>query len=111
MAAEAVAFTERYGTVYVPRQYATLARIQLELDEPAADVERTLARYEKLLERTRFRLIEGPLHEYRAALAERAGDRAARAAALGRAKDVYTACRMARDAERVARAHNSPTLA
>ena len=102
-AAEAVAFTERHGTVEVPRQYATLARVQLALEEPAADVERTLADYEKLLERTRFRVIEGPLHESRAKLAERAGDRAERAAALGRARDVYTACGMTRDAERVGR--------
>ncbi len=102
-AAEAVAFTERQGTVWVPRHYATLARVQLALDEPAADVERNLARYEKLLARTRFRLLEGPLHECRATLAERAGDSAERAAALGRALDVYTVCGMTPDAERVGR--------
>ena len=106
-AAEAVAFTERHGTVYVPFQYATLARVQLAQGEPAADVERTLAGYEKQLERTRFRTLEGPLHECRATLAERAGDNAARAAALGRARDVYTACGMTPDAERVAREQSS----
>jgi class 3 adenylate cyclase/tetratricopeptide (TPR) repeat protein len=102
-AAEAVAFLERNGTVWVPRQYATLVRAQLALDEPAADVERTLADYERLIEHTRYRLLEGPLHECHALLAERADDRTARAAALGRARDVYTACGMTRDAERVAR--------
>ncbi len=101
-AAEGVEFIQHNGTFNLPRVYATLARIQLALDEPAAAVEATLADYEKLLARGRYRVMEGPLHEYRATLAERAGDPAACTAALERAHDCYTTCAMTPAAERVA---------
>ena len=53
--------------------YAVLARAELELDAPAADVARTLDEYAALLERTEFRVFEGELHQLRARLANREG--------------------------------------
>ena len=65
--------------------YAVLARAQLHLHEPAADISATLDEYAALLERTELHLYEGELHELRARLAEREGDALARTAALRRA--------------------------
>jgi hypothetical protein len=101
-AVEAMVFAESNETYMHPRHYETLARVQLALDEPAAAVEATLGAYEKLIERTRFRMLEGGLHEQRATLAERAGEEAARTAALERARETYAACAMLPDAERMA---------
>ena len=65
-----------------PRSYAVLARAQLELRAPVADIARTLDEYAELLERTEFRLFEGELHQLRARLANREGRHVERAAAL-----------------------------
>ena len=46
--------------------YLTLARIQLARDEPAPDIERTLAAYEAVIERTGMRVLEEGLREMRA---------------------------------------------
>ena len=89
-------------SVFSPRSYALLARAQLELLEPAADIAFILDEYATLLERTRFRLYAGELDELRARLAEREGQLAERAAALHRAFDHYTHFDMAAQAARVA---------
>ena len=46
-----------------------LARAQLALGEPAADIARPLTEYVALLERAEYRLFEGELHELRVRLA------------------------------------------
>jgi hypothetical protein len=101
-AAEGVEFSRRNGNGNVPHVNATLARVQLTLDEPAADVEVTLADCEVLIATGDYRMLEGTLHELRATLAERAGDRAAHTAALERALETYKACGMTPAAEQVA---------
>jgi hypothetical protein len=82
--------------------YAELARAQLELHEPAADITRTLDEYAALLERSGFHLYEGELYELRARLADRAGRDTEKLAALQRAHDCYTRFGMTAQASRVA---------
>ena len=61
---------ETTGSVgWNPLGYLTLARIQHERDEPAEDIERTLAAYEAMIERTGMRLLETGLREMRARVA------------------------------------------
>ena len=79
-----------------------LARAQLALGEPAADIARPLAEYVALLERTEYRLFEGERHEPRARLADREGHQAETAAALQRARDCYTRFGMTAHAARLA---------
>lgn len=90
--------------VWNPHSYAVLVRAQLELNEPAADIARTLDEYAALLERTGFHLYEGELHELRARLADREGQEAEKTAALKRARDSYTRFGMTAQALRVAQA-------
>jgi hypothetical protein len=85
-----------------PHCYAVLARAQLALHEPAADITRTLDEYAALLERTGFHLYEGELHELQAQLAEREGHEAEKTAALQRAHECYTRFGMTAQAARVA---------
>ena len=80
--------------LFNPHSYAVLARAQLALEEPVADIARTLDEYEALLARTGFRIYEGELHELRARVAERA-------AALARAHECYTRFGMTAPAARV----------
>jgi hypothetical protein len=87
-----------------PHRYAVLARAQLELHEPAADITHTLDEYAALLERTGFHLYEGELHELRAQLADREGHQAEKTAGLQRARDCYSRFGMTAQAARVARA-------
>ena len=68
-----------------------LARAQLALSEPAADIVSTLDEYAALLERTEFHLYEGELHELRARLSEREGHEAETVAAVLSAYVCYTA--------------------
>ncbi len=88
----------------IPHSYAVLARAQLALVEPAANIAATLDEYAALLERTGFHLYAGELHELRARLAEREGHQADRTAALQRAFDSYTQFGMTEQAERIATA-------
>ena len=70
-AQEGFDFMEATGDVgWSPLGYLTLARIQLERREPAEDVERTLAAYETMIERTGMRLLERGLREMRARVAQ-----------------------------------------
>jgi class 3 adenylate cyclase len=70
-AVECYDFMETTGDVgWNPLGYLTLAEIQLARREPAADVERTLAAYEAVIERTGMRLLEGGLREMRARVAQ-----------------------------------------
>ena len=85
--------------------YAVLARVQLALAEPAADIAHTLDEYDALLIRTGARVYEGELHELRARLAEREGQLAKRAAALNRAFECYTRFGMTAQAKRIALQH------
>jgi hypothetical protein len=89
---------------WTPTCYAVLARAQLELAEPAADIAATLDEYAALLERSGFQLFEGELHELRARLAEREGQRNDAVAALARAHECYTRFGMTAQAARVAAA-------
>ncbi len=60
---------EKTGDVgWNPLGYLTLAEIQIARGEPAADVERTLAAYEAMIERTGMRLLEDGLREMRTRL-------------------------------------------
>jgi len=90
-------------SAYNPRSYAVLARAQLALNEPAADIASTLDEYAALLERTGFHLYEGELHELRAQLAEREDRETEKAAALRRAHDCYNRFGMTAQAARVAK--------
>ncbi len=74
-AAEGVVFMRESQCAWTPHSYAVLARAQLALGEPAADIASTLDEYAALLERTEFHLFEGELYELRARLAEREGRR------------------------------------
>jgi hypothetical protein len=66
-AQEAFDFMETTGGVgWNPLGYLTLARVQLARSEPTPDIERTLAAYEAVIERTGMRLLEGGLREMRA---------------------------------------------
>jgi class 3 adenylate cyclase/tetratricopeptide (TPR) repeat protein len=90
-AAEGVAFVKSTGIFgYGGYVSVTLARALLELGEPAAAVEATLDEYARDVEVSGLRLFEGPIHQLRASLAEREGDRAARRQWLERARDLYT---------------------
>ena len=91
------------SALWNPHSYAVLARAQLALEEPAADIASTLDEYAALLERTGFHLYEGELHELRARLAEREGREAEKVAALHRAYDCYTHFGMTAQAARVAK--------
>jgi hypothetical protein len=84
-----------------PHCYAVLARAQLELREPAANIASTLDEYAALLERTEFHLFEGELHELRARLADREGRHADKIASLKRAFECYTSFGMTTQASRV----------
>jgi hypothetical protein len=84
--------------------YAVLARAQLALGEPLADITKTLDEYAALLERTEFRIHEGELHELRARLFEREGLRAEEQGALQMARDSYARFGMTAQASRVAEA-------
>ena len=77
-AAEGVVFMRESQCAWTPHSYAVLARAQLALEEPAADIASTLDEYAALLERTGLHLYEGELHELRARLAEREGHEAER---------------------------------
>ena len=91
-------------SVWNPHSYAVLARAQLVLAEPVADIAGTLDEYEVLLTRTGFHVYAGELHELRelrARLAEREGQQAERAAALARAHDCYTRFGMTGHAARI----------
>lgn len=101
-AAAAIAFMRESHAAWRPNAHAVLARAQLELREPAADIASTLDEYAALLERTGFAIFEGELHELRARLEEREGRRAERSAALKRAGTCYTRFGMADQAARVA---------
>ncbi len=69
-AQEGFDFMEATGDVgWNPLGYLTLARIQLERGEPLEDVERTLAAYEAMIERTGMRLLEDGLRGMRARVA------------------------------------------
>ena len=89
-ALEGVTFMREAKCALSPHSYAILARAQLALAEPAADIVATLDEYAALLERTGFHLYEGELHELRARLAAREGHHAEQTAALRRAHDSYT---------------------
>ncbi len=103
-AEEGVVFMRESKSASNPHSYAVLARAQLALGEPAADIERTLDEYAALLERTEFHLFEGELHELRARLADREGRHAERAAALKLSYDCYTSFGMTAQATRMAEA-------
>ncbi|HVB78532.1 MAG TPA: adenylate/guanylate cyclase domain-containing protein [Candidatus Binataceae bacterium] len=103
-AQEGVVFMRESKCVWSPRSYAVLARAQLDLGEPATDIQRTLDEYAALLERLEFHLFEGELHELRARLADHEGRPAERAAALKRAHDCYIHFGMTAQASRVAEA-------
>jgi adenylate cyclase len=106
-AEEGVVFMRESKSVWNPRSYAVLARAQLALGEPAADIASTLDEYAALLERTEFHLFEGELYELRARLAEREGHQAEQTAALQRAHDCYTRFGMTAQATRVKEAMGS----
>ena len=101
-AQEGVEIMREMQGVWNPHCYAVLARAQLALAEPAADIASTLDEYEALLTRTGFHVYEGELHELRAQLFEREGLQAARGTALARARDCYTRFGMLAQARRVA---------
>jgi hypothetical protein len=101
-ALEGVATMREHQNVFNPSSYAVLARAQLALAEPAADISGTLDEYESLLTRTGFHVYEGELHELRARLAERESQTAERAAALASAQECYTRFGMNEQAARVA---------
>ena len=101
-AQEGVAFMRESKGAWSPRSYAVLARAQLELRAPVADIARTLDEYAELLERTEFRLFEGELHQLRARLANREGRHVERAAALKRAYDCHTSFGMGQQTTRMA---------
>jgi class 3 adenylate cyclase len=103
-AEEGVVFMRNSESAWEPQSYAVLARAQLALGEPAADIARTLDEYAALLERTEFHLFEGELHELRARVADREGRPAEKAAALQRAYDCYTRFGMTAQAARMAEA-------
>ncbi len=70
-AVEGFDFMETTGDVgWSPLGYLTLAEIQLAGGEAAADIERTLAAYEAMIERTGMRLLDGGLREMRDRLAQ-----------------------------------------
>jgi ATP/maltotriose-dependent transcriptional regulator MalT len=100
-AQEGVALMRESKSAWYPRCYTVLARAQLALGEPAADIVRTLDEYAAMLERTESHLYEGVIHELRARLAEREGDRAAMAAEMDRAYDSYASLGMTAQAARV----------
>jgi ATP/maltotriose-dependent transcriptional regulator MalT len=100
-AQEGVALMRESKGAMSPHSYAVLARAQLALGEPAADIASTLDEYAALLERTEFHLFEGELHELRARLADREGNHAEKAASPQRAYDCYTAFGMTAQAARV----------
>ncbi len=102
VAMQAVDFMRGSQCVFNPYAYAVLARAQLALAEPAADIASTLDEYEALLTRTGFHVYEGELHELRGRLAEREGQHADHAAALARAHACYTRFGMTAQAARIA---------
>ena len=77
-------------SAWSPHCYAVLARAELELGAPEADIAHTLDEYAALLERTGFRLFEGKLHKLRAGLADREGRHVEKDAALLWAYDCHT---------------------
>jgi class 3 adenylate cyclase len=103
-AEEGVVFMRESNSALAPHNYAVLARAQLELAEPAADIERTLDEYAALLERTEIHLFEGELHELRGRLADREGRHTEKGAALQHAYDCYTRFGMTAQVARVAAA-------
>ncbi|MGH8611652.1 MAG: ATP-binding protein, partial [Gammaproteobacteria bacterium] len=102
-AQKGVAFMRESKAMWNPHSYAVLARAQLALGEPTADIISTLDEYAALLERTEFHLFEGELYELRARLAEREGREAEKTAALQCAHDCYIRFGMTAQAARVAK--------
>ena len=100
-AQESVTFMRESQALFNPHGYALLARAQLALTEPAADIAHTLDEYEELLARTEFHVYAGELHELRARLAAREGQHPQRAVALARAYACYTRFSMAEQAARI----------
>jgi hypothetical protein len=88
-AEEGVILMRESKSAWSPHSYAVLARAQLELHAPAADITRTLDEYAGLLERMEFHLFEGELYELRGRLAHREGRHVERAVAVQRAYDCY----------------------
>jgi hypothetical protein len=108
-AEEGVVLMRTSRIMWIPHSYAVLARAQLELGEPAADIARTLDEYAALLEHAGFHLSEGELNELRAQLADREGRETEKTAALQLASDCYTRFGMTAQAARVvALARRSP---
>ena len=102
-AGQAVALMVETGNRVWSRAHAQLIRSQLALNEPAARVEESLTQYATLLEDTGKRLFEAELHELRASLARREGDRVTQQTELRRAHDLYTSFGVTIHAERLAR--------
>jgi hypothetical protein len=100
-AAEGVANIRRAGGFWSPNSYAVLARAQLALHEPSADIAATLDEYSTLLARTGFALFEGELHELRALLADREGQDDVRRAARMAAHAAYNRFGMQRHIDRL----------
>jgi hypothetical protein len=100
-AAEGVAQIRSWEGCWSPNSYAALARAQLALHEPSADIAATLGEYATLLARTGFTLFEGELHELGAQLAARDGERDAQVRALHRAHAGYVRFGMTARADRV----------
>ncbi len=96
-----------FRSAWHPRSYAVLARAQLALNEPSADIAATLDEYAALLASTGFHLHEGELHELRAQLAKRESRKAEQVSALARAHDSYTRFGMTSQAARVTAAIES----
>ena len=101
-AQEGVDLLREFEGYWNPHCYAVLARTQLALAEPDADITSTLDEYAALLARTGFHLYEGELHELRAQLFEREGQTTEHLAAMARAHDCYTRFGMTAQAARVA---------
>ena len=100
-AQESVTFMRESQALFNPHGYALLARAQLALTEPAADIAHTLDEYEELLARTEFHVYAGELHELRARLAAREGQHPKCTAALARAYACYTRFNMTEQAARI----------
>jgi len=70
-ASEAIECLRSSGVILLPGAYSALARVQLALDEPAADIAVTLEEYAAVLARAGLDLCQGELAELQAGLAAR----------------------------------------
>lgn len=70
-ATEGIECLRSNGIILQPGAYGVLARVQLALDEPAADIVVTLDEYAAVIARAGLDLYQGELAELRATLAER----------------------------------------